>query len=105
MDKRKQKVINRKGYNKLWDWFGLSYASWVTLPRVLLHAMSDDWQLRFAKLMEEYEEEFPNTGHICDITQVSLKKDNKYIQSPEWLMNYRHPNTTKINECRKISIK
>ena len=32
-------VLDAPGRNKLWQYFGLSYATWLTLPRVLLHAM------------------------------------------------------------------
>ena len=38
---------------------GLSRASWITLPRVLCHETPDEtpdeWQLKMAKLMEEYD--------------------------------------------------
>lgn len=32
------------GENALWLWFGLSRASWLTLPRVLMHEMPDEWR-------------------------------------------------------------
>jgi hypothetical protein len=32
------------GREKLWDWFGLSYASWLTLPRVLMHEIPNEWR-------------------------------------------------------------
>lgn len=38
------------GYDALWGWFGLSRASFLVLPRVLMHEMPDDWQLRMAAL-------------------------------------------------------
>ena len=28
-----------KGCDDLWEWFGLSRASWLTMPRILMHEM------------------------------------------------------------------
>jgi hypothetical protein len=38
--------------------FGLTYASYLVLPRVLLQSMPDEWQSRFVKLVEEYDDAF-----------------------------------------------
>jgi hypothetical protein len=48
----------RPGYNRLWLWFSISRTGWVTLPRVLIHEMPDDWQDRMAALLEEYDRTF-----------------------------------------------
>jgi len=45
----------KKGYDKLWSWFGLSYASFLTLPRVMMHEMPDEWQGKMADLLEEWD--------------------------------------------------
>ena len=29
---------------RLSRWFGLSYASWLTMPRVMMEAMPEEWQ-------------------------------------------------------------
>ena len=34
-------------------WFGLSYSSYLVLPRLALQAMPADWQARFVALLEE----------------------------------------------------
>lgn len=35
------------------EWFGLSYASYLVVPRTVLQSMSDDWQARLIALMDE----------------------------------------------------
>lgn len=37
-------------------WFGLSYASWLCLPRTLLQSMPVEWQSRFVALLREYDD-------------------------------------------------
>lgn len=91
-------MIETKGYDELWGWFGLSYASFLTLPRVLMHEMPDDWQMKMAQLLKEYDETFPNQPDIG--TRVQATKDGKLIKMPEFLKNYRRPDKDEINKLR-----
>lgn len=79
----------------LWDMFGLSRAAWLTIPRVLLHAMPDEWQDRMAVLLQEYEAAFPNQPDFG--TSVRLTRNGKLVPIPEWVANYRHPNHAAID--------
>lgn len=79
-------------------WFELSYASWLTLPRVLMEAMPVEWQDRMAALLNEYREAFPNQPDIG--TRVQVTRDGKLIPTPDWLINYRRPNRAEIDELR-----
>lgn len=90
---------NREGYGKLWNWFGLSYASWLTIPRVMMHEMSDEWQSKMADLMQE----FTDTWDTSDLPNpiVSAREGNKFTSWPDWLLNYRHPVKTKLNAMKK----
>ncbi len=83
------------------DWFGLSYASFLTLPRILMQEMPLDWQNRMVGLLREYEEEFPNQPDIY--TRVQIVKDGKLIKTPIWLLAYRRPGPHRdmINSIRK----
>lgn len=94
-----QKALHeaQSGYSRLWGFFGLSYASWVTLPRAVMHEMPDDWQKRMAICLEEFEEAFPNWHDGHNFT-VSAKKGRRFVGLPEWLCNYRRPLTALINE-------
>ena len=85
-----------EGYEKLWGWFGLSHASFLTLPRVLIHEMPDEWQDKMADLLNEYYENFPNQPDIG--TRVQITENGKLIKTPEWLVNYRHPDKDMIKK-------
>jgi hypothetical protein len=80
-------------------WFNLSYASWLTLPRVLLEAMPVEWQDKLAALLNEYDEAFPNQPKIG--TRVYITDlTGKLVKTPDWLLNYRHPHFETIQSLR-----
>lgn len=87
------------GKDRLWSWFGLSRASWLTLPRVLMHEMPDDWQKRMAVLLEEMDSAFPTWGAGGQL-YVTAKKSGRFIPLPEWLCNYRRPDSAEIDAHR-----
>jgi len=80
-------------------WFGLSYASFLTLPRVLMEAMPEEWQRKIAVLLNEYNNTFPNQPDIG--SRVQITKHGKLIKTPSWLTNYRHPDRKIINSLRR----
>lgn len=43
------------------QWFGLTYANYLCLPRSVLQSMPDEWQQKFVEFLEELDEEF---GHL-----------------------------------------
>lgn len=91
-------VIYRPGHDELWWWFGGSYASFLTLPRVLMHEMPDKWQWQMAKLLKEYDDFYPNQPDIG--TQVQATRGKKLIKWPAWLLNYRHPAYEEIEKLK-----
>jgi hypothetical protein len=88
-----------EGREKLWGWFGLSYAAFLTIPRVLMHAMSDEWQGKMAELLKEYDEVFPNQPDISIRCQAVSGK--RLVKFPGWVLNYRHPDKEAIEEIKK----
>jgi len=90
--------VDKPGEEALWLWFGLSYARYLVLPRVLMHEMSDDWQGRMAQLLREYNETFPNQPDIG--TRVYITKNGKLTKAPSWLLNYRRPDRETIKTFR-----
>jgi len=89
-----------EGRERLWGWFGLDRASFLTLPRVLMHEMPDEWQKKMAALLEEYDEVFnnqPNIGSKVFITDLN----GRLIKTPSWLLNYRHPNKELIESFKR----
>ena len=82
----------------LWNWFGLSYASFLVLPRVLMHEMSNEWQDKMTELLEEYGKTFPNQPDLG--TRVQATKDGKLTKWPSWVLNYRRPEYSEIEKMR-----
>lgn len=91
-------MMKGEGYHKLWGWFGLSYASFLVMPRVLMHEMSDEWQAKMTELLEEYDDTFPNQPDIS--TTVSCRRKNRFCKFPSWVLNYRHPSISEIDKLR-----
>ena len=91
-------VLMSKGHDKLWDWFSLSYASWLTLPRVMMHEMPDEWQMQMAELLNEWDE----TWDSDELPEpfVTARKNSKFTKWPRWLLNYRHPDRKEIERMR-----
>ena len=87
------------GSEALQCWFNLSYASFLVLPRVVMEAMPIEWQDRMAALLQEYDEAFPNWPEGIG-SSVRITKDGKLIPTPEWLLNYRHPDRDAIEKLR-----
>ena len=84
-------VAEARGHDDLWGWFGLSRASWLTLPRALMHEMPDAWQGRMAALLHEFDAAYPFMEQPGYGTQVTLKRERRFVSAPSWLTNYRHP--------------
>jgi len=94
-------MINER---KIHDWFGLSYAQYLTIPRSVLQAMPDDWQIRFVELLEEFDNTYD--WHPKEHTYwVSFRKtDGKFESiSTDPLMNYRYPNHKYIKSLKKAT--
>lgn len=75
-------------------YFGLTYASWLTLPRVLMEAMPKEWQASMAVLLHDYDDAIKNPPDLGATVRVTL--NGKMVATPEWLINYRHPDRATI---------
>lgn len=95
-----KETIQPRNSGELWTWFGLSYASFLVLPRVLMHEMSIEWQDKMAALLHEYDETF-DTSPVCHSVIVSAKdKNNRFMKMLEYILNYRHPERDEITKLR-----
>jgi hypothetical protein len=91
------KVVHR-GCDAMWLWFGLSHAGWITMPRVMVHDMPDEWQAKFAELLKEWDGTWVNQPDLT--TCVGVKSGTRFVRSPDWLTNYRHPNREQLKMLR-----
>ncbi len=80
----------RDGHEKLWEWFGLSRASFCVMPRVLMHEMPDEWQGKMADLLCEYDDKF-RTEDLPGCKVMAVGGSGRFSRWPEWLLNYRRP--------------
>lgn len=95
-----KELTQPRNSGELWDWFGLSYASFLVLPRVLMHEMPVEWQDKMAALLHEYEETF-DASSVCHSVVVSAKdENNRFMQMPEYILNYRRPDKSAIDALR-----
>lgn len=94
-----ESVLERKGYDRLWLWFGLSRAGWLTAPRVLLHEMPDEWQGKLAVLLEEYERTFCHWPEGIG-TRVQLTDCGHLTSLHNWLNDYRYPAKGRIENLK-----
>lgn len=87
------------GHERLWNWFGCSRASWLTMPRVMMHAMPEDWQDRMAALCEEWDEAW-DSSEMPNPRVSAVTNSGKLTKWPHWLLNYRHPDKRAIDRLR-----
>ena len=85
-------------------WFELSYAHWLTVPRIIMEAMPRKWREDMARLLHELDHTFdwrPGEGRYW----VGFKgPDGRFARWPtslERLGTYRHPNLAEIEKIRK----
>jgi hypothetical protein len=71
-----------------WNWFGLSYASWLVLPRIALQSMPLEWQAKFFAMVREMEEMIEYPGGYTGQFAVTMKNGNKFVKN--CLPHYRH---------------
>lgn len=78
-------------------WFGLSYASFLVLPRVGMQAMPTEWQEKMAELLNEYTDTIDTSAFgVKGCTVMATGDDGKFMKMPEDLLNYRHPSQETI---------
>lgn len=71
-------------------WFGLSYAQFLTLPRIVMQSMPFEWQEKMVALLDEIDETFdwrPENGQYW----VRVRDDKGRFRAPDPEMcDYRH---------------
>jgi len=91
-----------EGAEALHLWFGLSYAAWLTLPRVMMRSMPDDWQRDMARLLNEWDQVWQGEpAQILAETRVQrVGERGRLVAWPEWVKNYRRPDEGALDEAR-----
>lgn len=87
-----------EGHDNLWGWFSCSRASFLVLPRVLMHEMPDEWQGKMAELLQEADDMFP--APVISEFRVNAVENGKLVKMPDCLKNYRHPDYDAIEKMK-----
>jgi len=87
---KEERYIRRNSY--IHEAFNLTYASWLILPRTLLMDMPTQWQKKFVKLLDEYNESIEDLAPDNELQlYVQAKRSGKFTKIPDMYCNYRHP--------------
>ena len=73
----------------MWDWFELSYSSYLVIPRALLCGMPKEWQAKMVALLDEARETY-DTDKIEDNYSVTLRDERGRFRRDQFA-DYRHP--------------
>jgi hypothetical protein len=91
--KKRGETVNKKvalQESPIHEWFELSYAQFLTVPRLVMQSMPLEWQQQMAQLLDEMDNTFdwrPEEGRYW----VTLRDANgKFADAP--LNDYRHGN-------------
>jgi hypothetical protein len=70
------------------NWFSLSYAQYLTIPRSVLQSMPQEWQRRFVKCLEQLDETIdwrPDEGtyhvELRQVTEVLDEDISQYVEA------------------------
>ena len=82
----------------VWNWFSLSYSSYLVLQRSLMCGMPLDWQERFVKLMEELEDTYDREAFPGQFWVRARDTKNRFVSDP--LSDYKYPPELPYKEKR-----
>ena len=83
------------------NFFGLSYASWLVVPRITMEHMSADWQEKMYNLLDELHNEFPNWDEEMGDIIVTHKVKGQFAKLPSSVCQYRYPDKDFLQRARK----
>ena len=66
------------------NWFGLTYANYLVLPRSILQSMDAEWQKKLVNLLNELEDKMNEEGlqDMPDYSVDAKNSDGKYTKDP-----------------------
>lgn len=72
-----------RGDDAIHDWFGLTYASYLVMPRSVLQSMPQDWQERFVVMLQKVAERYtyPQQGYRYNVLLRS-EETGRYSNDP-----------------------
>ena len=97
-----------KSETPVWDWFELTYAQYLTVPRLVMQSMPLRWQRKMVRLLREMDEEFdwrPAEGNLwvkLNIKEWDCLEENwepVFVDPP--YCDYRHGSVEHLRRKKK----
>lgn len=88
--------------DKIHDWFGLTYASYLVVQRSVLQSMPDEWQEKFTALLKELDQEVNKLEDYPSDFWVRAKSGNKFVHDP--YRDYHRGRRKVFNENKNTNI-
>ncbi len=83
IDQAKAEAVGGDSTDPIHEWFNLTYASYLTVPRSVLQSMPIPWQRRFVALLHEMGEVCIRYGLDLDGREVRMRgKDGRMLPDP-----------------------
>ena len=89
MCKTEERYIRRGG--EIHNYFELSYANFLVLPRTVMMDMPTEWQKKFVALLDELDDATNWRDELDSDIEVHFKSNGRYCEIPEKFSQYRHP--------------
>ena len=91
-----EEILNFDEDDYIHNWFGLTYANYLVLPRSILQSMDAEWQKKMVDLLNEMEEKMRNEGleNTPDYSVNAKDSNGKYIRD---IYRYYWRNNNRIN--------
>ena len=70
------------------------------MPRVMMHAMPDDWQNRMAALLEEWDATW-DSGEMPNTRVQAIAESGRMTRWPKWLLDYRYPDERELKKLKR----
>ena len=74
--------IARPEEDHIHQWFGLTYANYLTLPRSVLQSMPDEWQAKFVALLEELQDAYRHLDFPSSYTVACRDEQGRFVKDP-----------------------
>ncbi|EFL6449049.1 hypothetical protein AAS80_003021 [Escherichia coli] len=86
-------------------WWGLSYASFLVMPRVAMQLMPEEWQEKMAELLNQYDETINTDAFGVKGCRVqAIGENGKLMKMPDEWKNYRRPSSETKAAIKKEAV-
>lgn len=74
--------MNAPEHEAIHEWFGLTYANYLCIPRSVLQSMPDEWQERFVGCLREMDEAFRDLEWPASYRVSAIDESGRFVRDP-----------------------